>query len=119
MLLFEQKKARAEAAAKWRAKRTPEEKQVQIEENRSRRTKRKALFNALKSERGCYDCGAMLPAECLDWDHRPGTVKSFGISEDCGRASLERVIEEINKCDVVCSNCHRLRTKQRLLNVTL
>lgn len=28
-------------------------------------------------------------------------------------ASLDRVLEEVAKCDLVCANCHRLRTTDR------
>jgi hypothetical protein len=72
---------------------TPEQKAAKVEKNRARLTpekraeyyqtalekqrKRTALVKLLKAERGCYDCGAMLPPECLDWDHRPGTEKCF------------------------------------------
>ena len=27
-----------------------------------------------------------------------------------GRAGIEAILEEVAKCDIVCANCHRLRT---------
>ena len=50
----------------------------------------------------------------MDFDHRLGEVKSFVISYAPGRHSLEAITAEIAKCDVVCANCHRLRTRDRL-----
>jgi hypothetical protein len=51
--------------------------------------------------------------ECLDLDHRPGEIKLFDISKSTTR-SLALVIAEAEKCDVVCSNCHRIRTMARI-----
>jgi len=76
-------------------------------------TRRK--LDLLKAERGCYVCGGMLPAECLDWDHLPGKEKRFNIGCDGPSYGLKACIDEISKCQVVCSNCHRTLTKQRKL----
>lgn len=60
----------------------------------------------------CADCGGTFPACCMDLDHRPGEGKVAAV----GRMTawpLERVQREISKCDVVCANCHRMRTQRR------
>jgi hypothetical protein len=44
----------------------------------------------------------------MDFDHRPGTVKLFHIGKNTH--SEDAVLAEIAKCDVVCANCHRVRT---------
>src|SRR5262249_2796711 len=46
---------------------------------------------------------------------RTGEKKFFNISVAGGqtRLSWERIAEEIAKCDVVCANCHRIRTHER------
>jgi hypothetical protein len=47
----------------------------------------------------------------MDFDHRPGEIKVREISMfTAGFAALKR---EIAKCDLVCANCHRLRTSRR------
>jgi len=54
----------------------------------------------------------------MDFDHRPGEKKSLEVSRLTLTKSIRRVVEEIAKCDVVCANCHRIRTfekKQRKL----
>ena len=52
-------------------------------------------------------CGETDPI-CLDFHHRDGEVKKFGISriknKYVGQAAL---LAEIAKCDVLCANCHR------------
>ncbi len=58
----------------------------------------------------CADCGNDYPWYVMDFDHRHGE-KEFNLSDAThnGR-SLETIKEEIAKCDVVCANCHRIRT---------
>lgn len=60
----------------------------------------------------CTDCGGFFPPCVLHWDHVPERgPKLFNL----GRAdySLERVLAEIAKCDLVCANCHAIRTWNR------
>ena len=59
----------------------------------------------------CTDCGNTFPPCCMDFDHVRGK-KTFAISL-CGNRSWKRVLKEIKKCDIVCANCHRIRTAQR------
>jgi hypothetical protein len=50
----------------------------------------------------------------MDFDHRPGTEKLFQFGgSDLVRHSLETTLAEIAKCDLVCANCHRVRTWRR------
>jgi len=64
--------------------------------------------------RPCADCGVQYPYYVMDFDHRPGCVKraNFNVLVKKGVAR-DILLDEIEKCDVVCSNCHRLRTYQR------
>lgn len=57
----------------------------------------------------CTDCKNNFPYYVMDFDHVRGE-KSFNISIAAGKYSLARIKEEIEKCDVVCANCHRERT---------
>ena len=60
----------------------------------------------------CLDCGQRFEPYQMDFDHREPTTKSFWVTT--GRASLmsrERLLAEIAKCDIVCANCHRMRTQ--------
>jgi len=71
--------------------------------------KRKDIIAALKAQ-PCMDCGGTFPPECMDFDHLRD--KKFQISQSWNRR-LDVLIEEISKCDPVCANCHRIRTKKR------
>lgn len=61
----------------------------------------------------CLDCGGEFDPVAMDFDHVSGR-KLFNVSEAMRWGySLDKVKEEVAKCELVCSNCHRLRTKVR------
>ena len=70
-----------------------------------------AEVNALKSA-PCLDCGSAFPPECMDFDHVRG-VKVGNVATLIHRAGREKVMEEIAKCELICANCHRIRTASR------
>lgn len=61
----------------------------------------------------CADCRGRFPRVCMDFDHVRGE-KIDSISRMI-RMSFSRdlILAEIEKCEVVCSNCHRIRTADR------
>jgi hypothetical protein len=64
-------------------------------------------------DRPCADCGGRFASCAMDFDHRePGTKRS-AVTRMIGRASAARILDEVEKCDIVCANCHRLRTFER------
>lgn len=67
-----------------------------------------------RKEVPCADCGVSYPHYVMDFDHRPDEIKLFGIANARGQSrTLEEIMVEIDKCDVVCANCHRERTHDR------
>ena len=66
----------------------------------------------VKTAGACADCGGTFHHCQMDFDHRPGETKSFELS-DVKKQSLDRIRREIRKCDLVCANCHRMRTWDR------
>lgn len=71
-------------------------------------------LQALKLASGCADCGYDKHAVALDFDHVRGN-KSINISVTPARGwSWDRIESEIALCDVVCANCHRVRTARRI-----
>lgn len=58
----------------------------------------------------CADCEETFPPEAMDFDHRDPQSKDFDILNRAGCVSRSRLLAEVAKCDVVCANCHRLRT---------
>ena len=65
--------------------------------------------------KGCIDCGYKAHHAALEFDHRPDEVKLFNVSARTA-GNPERTWAEVAKCDVVCANCHQIRTWQRLQN---
>ncbi|MBA3694184.1 MAG: hypothetical protein H0X15_11020 [Acidobacteria bacterium] len=49
----------------------------------------------------------------MDFDHRVGEEKKAHVSRLVGMMNLQNLLDEIEKCDVVCANCHRIRTYER------
>lgn len=68
-------------------------------------------IRALKLLRGCIDCGYAVNADALQFDHLPGMTKRNCVSSLAG--SPTALIAEIEKCEVVCANCHAIRTARR------
>lgn len=65
----------------------------------------------------CADCGGEFPPYLMDFDH----VRGEKLDDVCGMrmrtVSREAIRAEIEKCEVVCANCHRARTHARRLDV--
>jgi hypothetical protein len=66
----------------------------------------------LKTKTPCVDCGINYPYYVMDFDHVRG-VKHANVMELVSTLSKKRIDEEIAKCEIVCSNCHRIRTHMR------
>ncbi len=78
--------------------------------NRRRKVKR-----ILVEEAGsvCFDCGYNGPPFMFDFDHRNPEEKALKVSSG-NTVGIDKLREEVKKCDLVCANCHRWRThKQR------
>ena len=57
-------------------------------------------------EKGCSECGEKHPA-CLQFHHRDPTNKIDRVNRLLAQTkSLEKVKLEIDKCDLLCANCH-------------
>ena len=69
------------------------------------------LVRSLKEQR-CPDCGIEYPHYVMDFDHVVGS-KVTNIGKMMLHKGTNRLIDEIVKCEVVCSNCHRIREWKR------
>lgn len=66
----------------------------------------------LKS-RPCADCGLVFHPAAMEFDHLPGTIKRLDIASLVRRGSIGLARMEVEKCEVVCANCHAVRTFRR------
>jgi hypothetical protein len=69
-------------------------------------------FRGLKEGRPCSDCGGVFHPVAMQWDHPPGVEKIADVAF-LYRGSRARVLREIEKCELVCANCHAIRTFMR------
>jgi len=81
-----------------------------------RRAAAKKFVDEYKSARVCADCGKSWPPVAMDLDHVRGE-KSGNVAGFVSAAyKLDLIKLELEKCDVVCACCHRLRTAARKQN---
>lgn len=66
----------------------------------------------LKQKTPCMDCKEHFPYYVMDFDHVRGH-KHANVMELIPTLSKKKIDEEIAKCEIVCSNCHRIRTHMR------
>ena len=68
----------------------------------------------------CLHCGYAKYKEVLEFHHRNPSEKKFSIALKGHCRSWERVKAEIEKCDLLCANCHReLHVEQKLATKTI
>lgn len=76
----------------------------------NQRLKRTKWLIAYFVEHPCIDCGETDPV-VLEFDHVG--EKRFDIGNRLDKAPWAMILEEIERCEVVCCNCHRRRTAWR------
>lgn len=104
-----QREAIRKSVSKWK-RNNPEAAKAQSRRgSAARHTKRKALLAQIKDV-PCMDCGQRFPPYVMDFDHRNPELKVDAVAKMACYASATALLEEIAKCDVVCANCHRIRT---------
>jgi len=82
---------------------------------RKHRIKLRLKINEIKLNSPCVDCEGTFPPCAMDFDHVRGT-KKYNVSKMVAkRMSLDKILKEIEKCDVRCANCHRIKTYEEAL----
>lgn len=87
-------------------------KQQYLDNNKKKRETMARFTNAVKSY-PCVDCGANYPPYVMQFDHLQQFQKEGTICAIKRNGSWNKLIQEIMKCDLVCSNCHAERTHKR------
>jgi len=90
-------------------------KKAYLDRNRNRRAKNRTMLNELKNN-PCMDCGQSFHYCQMHYDHREAKYKIGNISWLVNSHYLKVALKEIEKCDLVCANCHALRTWTRSQN---
>ncbi len=82
-------------------------KKKQLDTKNKRKTEMKEWFNDFKSTLKCEACPENHPAT-LDFHHNDPNQKDGNVSHLVHFGySKETILEEISKCKILCSNCHR------------
>lgn len=91
-------------------KENAEKQKKQIYEARKIRTDfNRKYVREIKESTACVDCNKYYPYYVMDFDHQHS--KEFIISKAINDGtSLDKIKQEIDKCEIVCANCHRVRT---------
>lgn len=80
-------------------------------QRRIQRQTAKEYVNALKAD-PCTDCGGQFPPVAMQFDHLRD--KEYGIAAMVSNGlPVHRIQAEIAKCELVCANCHAIRTQKR------
>jgi hypothetical protein len=79
---------------------------------RERRREVVRWHRELKESQPCADCGGFFHHAAMSWDHLPGSEKISEVSH-LTRFSRKAVLAEIAKCELVCLNCHAVRSYMR------
>lgn len=83
-------------------------KQQYFDRNKRRRIELKEWLWEIKKNSKCEKCEFNHPA-ALDWHHKNPDEKSFEISQGYRVVgSKKRILEEMQRCQVLCANCHRI-----------
>jgi hypothetical protein len=85
------------------------------EQTNKRRAERVKWFRDLKSNIPCADCGMIYEPCCMDYDHVPekGLKHKVVSKMVLDNTPINKILEEIDKCDLVCLLCHNKRTSDR------
>lgn len=89
-----------------------EERQYVLRQVRARSQRMRGIFQSIKENTPCTDCGKCYPYYVMQFDHREPVDKKWKVSS-IGSSSKLKIFKELAKCDVVCANCHAKRTYRR------
>lgn len=81
-------------------------KQQYIDRNKLRQEKLKEYLKNIKLNSCCSKCTESHIA-CLDFHHIDKTTKKSSVANIVKSGQLNLLKEEIKKCIILCSNCHR------------
>jgi hypothetical protein len=107
---FKDKVKQRESARKHYARNSEAIQKRTVKNNRLIRLRNKAYIDSVKGTKPCADCGVSYPPYIMQFDHIVDGKR--GNVADMARSgfSIENIQLEIDKCELVCANCHAERT---------
>jgi hypothetical protein len=95
--------------AKYHQRRRP----IRRAQKRARQQSLVMWMRDLKASRPCKDCGGFFHHAAMTFDHLPGSTKRGDVSTLLYSGYRQVLLDEMAKCDLVCANCHAVRTYVR------
>lgn len=81
-------------------------KSITAQRAKEARQRKRLWYNTIMDEQSCERCGESDNA-CLDWHHLDPSQKEHEVAFLLCNRSKKAILEEIDKCICLCSNCHR------------
>lgn len=89
-------------------------KELVKERNKANKIRNREYIRNIKENTPCADCGNKFPAVCMDFDHIGDDKRDNVATLALNGVSIATLDAEIAKCELVCANCHRIRTVSRI-----
>ena len=109
-MAFVDKEAQRAYQREWVRKKRQQNKDAGLPSNPTHHARREVIKAA--KDRPCLDCGVQYPYYVMQFDHVRGE-KLFDLRAGHYQ-SYDAILQEIDKCEVVCANCHAARTWHRV-----
>jgi hypothetical protein len=103
---YKDKEKRKEKNKEYQKKYYSQNKDYYIQKAKENKLKGKQEFDNYKKNLKCEICGENHPAT-LDFHHKDPNEKELIVSKAVWTRSWSGIKKEIDKCSVLCSNCHR------------
>lgn len=84
-------------------------KKISRERSQQVRSRNRQIMHSRKLQLGCECCGYRESAVALDFDHRIPCEKVSEVAL-MGTANRTKLLQEMDKCRILCANCHRIKT---------
>jgi hypothetical protein len=108
----ERKAAKAAAQKRWYEKNKERHKANTARRKAEVRLRSQEFLRELKESTPCTDCGVQYPYYVMDFDHLRDKKYQVALMPGMGY-DIPAIKAEIAKCELVCANCHRVRTFTR------
>lgn len=107
------RKCSGERSRRYYREKGTEHKKAVLKRNKSYRDVLRNYILTYFKTHPCVDC-ENADVRVLEFDHLPKFKKDRDISRMMAcSVSIEKLQSEIDKCEVVCANCHKIRTIER------
>lgn len=84
---------------------------IKQEKQKILKDRNRNFVNNYLKDKCCVHCGNS-DRRVLEFDHLDPKTKKYNVSEVTRGYSLDSIKEEIAKCQILCANCHRIKTKE-------